>query len=178
MDLVEQTIQSEEIYAGRIIRVRRDSVRLPNGREALREVVEHPGAVGILPLLEDGRVLLVRQFRYPFGDVMLEIPAGKQETGGEPPVACALRELEEETGYRAGSLLPMGTLRLAPGCLNERLHLFLARDLVKSEQHLDADEFLQVEAFDFDELHARALSGDLCDAKTVIALLRAAPLLP
>ena len=115
MDLTEKTVDSREVFKGRIIRVRLDTVRLPNGKESTREVVEHPGGVGILAIDGEGRVLLVRQYRYALGQVLTEIPAGKREPG-EPPFVTAQRELQEEVGAVAGKWTDLGTLIASPGC--------------------------------------------------------------
>ena len=121
MDMTEKTLTTQEVYHGRIIRVRRDEVLLPNGHTSVREVVEHPGGVGILALEDDGSVLLVRQYRYAFGRTLLEIPAGKREKG-EEPLTTARRELREETGATADEWLSMGSLIASPGCYDEVLY--------------------------------------------------------
>ena len=172
MDMTEKTLTTQEIYKGRIIRVRRDEVLLPNGHTSVREVVEHPGGVGILALEEDGTVLLVRQYRYAFGRTLLEIPAGKREKGEEPFVT-AQRELKEETGAAADHWLPMGQLIAAPGCYDEVLYLYLARGLHYGETHPDDDEFLSLERMPLAELVERCMSGEITDAKTVCAALKA-----
>ena len=128
MDMTEKTLSSERIYDGAIIHVRRDRVLLPNGRTSVREVVEHPGGVGILAVDGDGMVLLVRQYRYAFGRTLLEIPAGKREPG-EEPLVTARRELREETGVTADSWTPLGQLIASPGCYDETLYLYLAQGL-------------------------------------------------
>ena len=125
MDLTEKTVDSREVFKGRIIRVRLDTVRLPNGKESTREVVEHPGGVGILAIDGEGRVLLVRQYRYALGQVLTEIPAGKREPG-EPPFVTARRELQEEVGAIAGKWTELGTLIASPGCYGETLYLYMA----------------------------------------------------
>lgn len=172
MDMTEKKLTSQEIYQGRIIRVRRDEVLLPNGHTSVREVVEHPGGVGILALDGDGSALLVRQFRYAFGRTLLEIPAGKREKG-EEPLYTAQRELQEETGATAEEWLPMGTLIASPGCYDEVLYLYLARGLHFGETSPDEDEFLSVERMGLDELVERCMSGEITDAKTVCAALKA-----
>lgn len=172
MDMTEKKLTSREIYRGRIIRVRRDEVLLPNGHTSIREVVEHPGGVGILALEGDGSVLLVRQFRYAFGRTLLEIPAGKREKG-EEPFYTAQRELKEETGATAEEWLPMGTLIASPGCYDEVLYLYLARGLHFGKTSPDEDEFLSVERMGLDELVERCMAGEITDAKTVCAALKA-----
>ncbi|CAA7602095.1 Nudix hydrolase domain protein [Acididesulfobacillus acetoxydans] len=170
-DLREERISREVVFQGRMLRLERDTVRLPQGGKTTREVVRHPGAVGIVARLEE-RVLLVRQFRYPIGDVTLEIPAGKLDPG-EGLLSCAERELREETGYR-GTMVPLGTFCTTPGFSDEIMHLYLARDLVWDPLVPDEDEFLAVEALDWAEAVTRARGGGFRDAKTVLALLLAA----
>ena len=172
MDLTEKTLSSEKIYDGAIIHVRRDRVLLPNGHTSTREIVEHPGGVGILALEADGTVLLVRQYRYAFGRTLLEIPAGKREPGEEPFVT-ARRELREETGAIAESWTPLGSLIASPGCYDEVLYLYLARGLHYGETHPDDDEFLSLERMPLAELVERCMSGEITDAKTVCAALKA-----
>lgn len=171
-DLKEQLIESQTVFEGKILKVRLDRVLLPNGREATREVVGHPGAVAIVPVTDDDKVILVRQYRYPVGKIMLEIPAGKLDKG-EKPEACALRELEEETGFVANSLEKLTSYYTAPGFTDEILHVFLARDLEQKEQNLDADEFIGVEYYSRDELKVLLADDTVKDAKTLIGLLLA-----
>ena len=172
MDLTERTIDSREVFRGRIIRVRQDTVRLPNGKESSREVVEHPGGVGILALDDKGQVALVRQYRYAVGEHLWEIPAGKREKGEEPRIT-ARRELHEEVGADAERWTDLGTLIASPGCYAEVLYLYMAEGLTFSRQHLDEDEFLEVRFFPFEEVVEKCLSGQLQDAKTVAAVLKA-----
>ena len=175
MDMTEKTLASREVYRGRIIRVREDTVLLPNGKEGRREVVEHPGGVGILALDGDD-VLLVRQYRYAFSRVLTEIPAGKREPGEEPSVT-ARRELKEEIGAEAEKWTELGALIASPGCYGETLYLYLAQELTFGATHPDEDEFLEVLRLPFDEAVARCMSGQLTDAKTVAAILKAKILL-
>ena len=172
MDMTEKTLSSERIYDGAIIHVRRDRVLLPNGRTSVREVVEHPGGVGILAVDGDGMVLLVRQYRYAFGRTLLEIPAGKREPG-EEPLVTARRELREETGVTADSWTPLGQLIASPGCYDETLYLYLARGLHSGDTDPDEDEFLSVERMPMAELTRRCLADAITDAKTVCAVLKA-----
>ena len=177
MDLTEKMVSSETIFQGKIIKVTLDQARLPDGSLAAREVVYHPGGVAVLALDGDGCVLTVTQYRYPFGRTLLEIPAGKLDHPGEDPYEAGLRELKEETGAAPGVYKSLGRLLPSPGCYGEILHLYLAQDLKMSEQHLDEDEFLNVERVPFDEMVRRCLEGELEDAKTVAAVLKAKLLL-
>lgn len=172
MAFFEKTLSSEELYCGRIITVRRDKVELTNGHTSTREVVEHPGGVGIVAIDKDKNVLMVRQFRYPLSSEILEVPAGKLEKG-EDPLECAVRELSEETGYSAGKMISLGSMYPSPGYCQEILYAYLALDLEAGASHPDEDEFLSVERIPFDKAVNMALSGEIKDAKTVIALLRA-----
>lgn len=171
MDMTEKMLESREVYRGRILRVREDKVLLPNGKTGTREVVEHPGGVGILALDGD-EVLLVKQFRYAFSRVLTEIPAGKREKGEEPFVT-AQRELKEEIGAEAAEWTELGALIASPGCYGETLYLYLAYGLTFGETHLDEDEFLEVVRVPFDEAAAMCMDGRLTDAKTVAAILKA-----
>ena len=170
MDMTEKTLASREVYRGRIIRVREDTVLLPNGKEGRREVVEHPGGVGILALDGDD-VLLVRQYRYAFSRVLTEIPAGKREPGEEPSVT-ARRELKEEIGAEAEKWTELGALIASPGCYGETLYLYLAQELTFGATHPDEDEFLEPLRLPFDEAVRQCMDGTLTDAKTVAAILK------
>lgn len=176
MELTETVTDSESIYEGKIVHLRVDTVRLPNGKEAKREVVAHRGAVCIVPVREDGTVLLVRQFRLPAGKALLEIPAGTLEAG-EEPLACAARELEEETGYRAGNLRPLFQAYLAPGYSTELIHAFLATELTETNTNPDADENVELVPVPLAEAEDRVLRGEFQDAKTIASLLAASRLL-
>ena len=171
MELREETVASQTLFEGKIITLKKDKVRLPNGTEAGREVVEHPGGVAILPLFDDGTVPIVRQFRYPFRKVIAELPAGKLELG-EDPRPAALRELEEEVGVTCGELTYLGCLYSSPGFSTEVLHMYLARDLRQGACHPDEDEFLEVERVPFARLAEQVLSGEIADAKTVALVLK------
>ena len=172
LDLTEKLLQSHPIYNGRIIRVRRDEVLLPDGGHGLREVVDHPGGVGILALDDKGQVALVRQYRYAVGEHLWEIPAGKREKGEEPRIT-AQRELHEEVGADAERWTDLGTLIASPGCYAEVLYLYMAEGLTFSRQHLDEDEFLEVRFFPFAEAVEKCMSGEIRDGKTVTAVLKA-----
>ena len=158
MDLTEKTLDSREVFRGRIIRVRQDTVRLPNGKEGTREVVEHPGGVAVLAIDDEGRVLT-------------EIPAGKREPG-EEPFLTARRELQEEVGATAGRWTELGTLIASPGCYGETLYLYMAEELHFGATHPDEDEFLEPLRVPFDEAVRQCMDGTLTDAKTVAAILK------
>lgn len=171
MDLTEKRISRKEIFQGHIVNVHVDTVELPNGAEATREVVDHPGGVAVLALDGENNVLTVTQYRYPFGTTLVELPAGKLDHPGEDTAAAGLRELKEETGAVPGRYELLGKILPSPGCYGEILYLYLARDLRMEEQHLDEDEFLNVERVPFDEMVRRCMEGEIQDAKTVTAVL-------
>ncbi|MBR6108041.1 MAG: NUDIX hydrolase [Oscillospiraceae bacterium] len=175
--LSETTLASEEIYNGKILHVTRDTVALEDGTQAFREVVHHPGGACVVPLTDDGDVIMVRQFRYPHAAETLEIPAGKLEYG-ENPADCAVRELKEEAGAVSGRFEPLGRLFPTPAYDKEVIYMYLARalDLTK-EQSLDADEFLDVVRIPLKEAVEMVMRDELPDAKTQIALLKTARLL-
>jgi ADP-ribose pyrophosphatase len=168
-----ELIESREVFAGRVLGLTVDRVRLANGRVSDLEVVRHGGAVAIVPLTAHDEVLLVRQFRYATGDWLLEVPAGKLDPG-EDPRAAAGRELEEETGFRARSVEPLGWVWSTPGFSNEKIWLYLARGLEPSRQALEDDEVLTVERVPLADAVEQALDGTLHDSKSVACLLRAA----
>lgn len=170
MDLNETVIGSQEIYAGRIFTLRKDTVRLPDGRELTRDIVAHNGAVCVVPLREDGAVLMVRQFRLPAGKVLLEIPAGKLEAG-EDPDACAIRELEEETGYRASQVRKLFQCYLAPGYSSELMHCYVATGLTKTQTNFDEGENLELVTVPQEEVLRMVLAGEIEDSKTIATLL-------
>ena len=171
MRLEEERVRTINGYRGIIVNTRLDYARLPDGSMALREVVEHPGGVAVLPLEADGTVWCVRQYRYPFSETLLEVPAGKLEPGEEPEQA-ARRELSEETGLEAGKLTYLGRHYCSPGYNSEVLHIYLAQDLRHGASHPDAGEFLAVEKHSLQELTDLALAGKLPDTKTVVAALK------
>ncbi len=172
MNMTEKTIGSETIFEGKVIRVKRDTVELPDGNRATREVVEHPGGVGVVPIDENGIVYMVRQYRYPLGRLSLEIPAGKLNYG-EDHRECGLRELSEETGLETDNFQYLGVFCPSPGFSQELIHLYLATELHQKQIHLDEDEFLEVEKYTLEELMAMIHEGKLQDGKTVIGLLMA-----
>lgn len=170
--LKEKFVSAKAIYDGKIIKVHRDTVLLPNNREATREVVDHPGAVAVVPILNDGRIVLVKQFRYPIGKVTLEIPAGKLD-GNESPAACVARELREETGYVAEEIVKLTSIYTAPGFSNEIIHLYIAKKLKLNEACPDEDEFVDVEVYGREEISKMINCGTINDAKTITGLLLA-----
>jgi len=165
----EKVLSSRTLYSGRAVRLRVDRIRLPSGRETSREIIEHPGSVGILPLLTGSRVLLIKQYRHAVGKTIWEIPAGTMEPG-ETPVECAGRELEEETGYRARSLKPLFECYAAPGYSMELMRVFLARGLKPTEQKPEEDEIISVEPVGSERAFRMIRSGEIRDAKTICAL--------
>jgi ADP-ribose pyrophosphatase len=167
--LVETAIASDVVFAGKLLEVRSDRVRLPDGFEATREFVVHPGAVLVVPVLADGRLVLERQFRYPVRRVMLEFPAGKIDAG-ETPLETARRELVEEVGYTATLFRPLGTIHPEVGYSTEFIDLFEATGLTHVGARLDEGEFLEVVTMTEDELLTRFDAGDVTDGKTIAAL--------
>lgn len=168
--LKETPVRAETVWRGRFLDVRRDTVALPDGAQATREYIVHPGAVMVVPLLADGRLLMERQFRYPIGRVMLEFPAGKIDAG-EAPFLCAVRELAEETGYRAAEWARAGILNNAIAYSTEGIEIWFARNLSAGPPRLDPGEFLEVVSRTPTELDALVANGEVTDAKTMIGLL-------
>ena len=178
MELTERMVSSRTIFEGKIVKVTLDQAELPNGSLAAREVVYHPGGVAVLALDEENRVPLVRQFRYPIQRELLELPAGKLDHGPEEDrLLGARRELSEETGLEAEEWIYLGSMLVSPGFCDEELHMYLARGLHQVGQHLDEDEFLNVEYRSFDELVRQVMDGTITDAKTVAATLKVKVLL-
>jgi len=168
--LTETLVNSETLLQGSFLHVRRDTVRQPDGRLAQREYVVHPGAVVVIPLADDDRVVVERQYRHPVGRVMLEFPAGKLDPG-EDPLRCGQRELLEETGYRAAQWARAGALHLAIAYSTEVIHIYFARGLRGGERKLDDGEFLDVHLMPVDELLGACRNGDVTDAKTLSCCL-------
>ena len=172
MDLNEKTLSQKKIFDGEVIKLRIDTVTTPSGNSATREIVEHPGGVCILPLDENGNVIMEWQYRHPFTSLLYELPAGKL-IKGEDPLECGKRELEEETGLCAKEYISLGKIYPTPGFCTEIIHLYLARNLYKGSKNPDEDEFIELEAEPLEKLVDKVLSGEINDAKTCVALLKA-----
>lgn len=173
--LVESLVKKVPVYKGKSVNFNVDRIRLPNGKEATREYLDHPGAVGVLPFLDKKTVVLVRQYRYPVGEVTLEMPAGKLDKG-EKPLACIRRELEEETGYTARWVKPLIDYWPTPAFANELLHLYVATGLKAGKSRPDDDEFIEAVVMPFRDALGLVRSGKIRDSKTVIGLLACAVL--
>lgn len=169
-DLTEAFVSGEEVWSGKLLHVQRHVVRLPDGSGGVREFIRHPGAVLVVPLFDDGRVLLERQFRYPHGRDFIELPAGKVDPG-EGHLETARRELEEETGYVASHWRRLGVIHTSVAYTDEAIEMFAARGLEKRAQKLDPGEFLEVFTLPMAEALAMVGDGRITDAKTVAALL-------
>ncbi len=177
MELIEKQISTKRIYDGKVVSLRVDEVLLENGNTAVREICEHKGAVCVVPMDDDGTVYMVRQFRYAFGEAMLEIPAGKLDYVDEDKEGAARRELEEEVGLRANEMIYLGAFRPSVAIFTEVIHMYLARGLEKSTQHLDEDEFLNVERYHISKVFDMIMNGEITDGKTIGAILKAGRLL-
>lgn len=169
-DLTEAFVSGEEVWSGGLLHVQRHVVRLPDGSSGVREFIRHPGAVLVVPLFDDGRVLLERQYRYPLARAFVELPAGKKHPG-EDALLTAQRELKEETGYSASRWTRLGVIHNAIGYSDEGIELFVARGLTRGERRLDEGEFLDVFTLPMAEALAMIADGRITDAKTVSALL-------
>ncbi len=172
MNLEEKQLKAVYMYKGRIINLRKDEALLPNGNTAAREVIEHPGGVCIAALTDNDEVLMVRQFRYPYSEIVLEIPAGKRDSADENPLECGKRELREETGAAAEKFIPLGELYPSPGYCGEIIWLYAASGLTFGEQDTDEDEFLTVEKIPLKKAVEMIMSGEIKDAKTQAAVLK------
>ena len=168
---------SEEIFNGVVLHVQRDTVRLANGSESIREVIRHIGAVCVIPVLENGDVVMERQYRYPLDRVILEIPAGKLDAADEDRFSAIQRELREETGYTADEWTVLGDFHPAPAYSDEFITMYMARGLRKGDRHLDEDEFLDVYTVPLKDLVEDVMAGRISDAKTQVCILKAARLL-
>ena len=170
--LIETPLASELIYDGKIVHLYRDTVTLPNGASALREVIRHVGAVCVVPLTEEGEVICVRQFRYPHAKVLLEIPAGKLDSKQEDHIEAALRELREETGAQCNRLTSLGQLLSTPAFVDEVIDMYLAEGLTFGDTDPDDDEFVDVVRIPLAEMVDMILRGEIADAKTQAAVLK------
>ena len=170
--LEEEKIDSEKVFSGRLLHVHKDTVRLPDGKETIREWIDHPGASAVIPLFEDNTTLLVEQYRYPVQRIMLEIPAGKRD-GSEPFIETARRELDEETGWKAGEMVDLGGSFPVIGYSNEVIHFFLATQLEPGEAHAEEDEFLRIHRMPFKDALNLVYDGTIEDMKTIVGLQRA-----
>lgn len=171
-NLTEKRISREEIFKGVAMHLVRDEIMLPDGSKSVREISLHNGAAAVLPLLSDGRVIMVRQYRYAHERVMLEIPAGKLDTPDEPHLEGAKRELLEETGAVAEKYTYLGSIAPSPALLNEVIHIYLAEGISIGESHPDEGEFLNVEYYSLEQLHKMVMNGEITDSKTQIAILK------
>lgn len=172
----EKIIKTRPIFEGRVVKLVVHDVTLPDGNQSLREVVNHSGAAAVVAVDDDMQLLMVRQYRLPAGDILLEIPAGTLDDD-EAPEACAARELQEETGYKPLSLQPLGGLHPAPGYTTEFIHLFFTREFVHDPLEQDEDEFVETERVPLTDAVHMVEQGEITDAKSVIGILRAARLL-
>ena len=169
----EECVSSELIYDGKVIRVFRDEITLPDGKPAYREYNRHIGAVCVIPLTDDGEVICVRQYRYPIGDMLLEIPAGKLDFKGEDPDEAVLRELREETGACCERLTYLGKYLGSPAILDECIHMYMAEGLTFGDTDPDEDEFIETVRIPLSELVEMVMRGEVPDGKTQLAALRA-----
>lgn len=176
-NLIEKTKSESDIFNGKILHVKKDIVVLPNGREATREIIRHVGAVCVIPVTDDGNVIVERQFRYPINSVITEIPAGKLDSPSEDRLSAAKRELLEETGYSADEWIDMGIYYPAAAYSDEKITMYLAKGLHKGTQKLDDDEFLNVELVPLTQLVEEVMSGEITDGKTQVTVLKAARML-
>ena len=172
MELTEKKLSSRQIFDGVVVKLYVDDVELPNGKTSVREIVRHPGAVCVVPVTDEGEVIMVRQFRYAFNQVLLEVPAGKLEPN-EDPEEAAIRELEEESGVVANNVEHIGEIYTTVAIIDEKIHVYLATGLTYKNAHPDEDEFLEVEKIPLKTLVDMVMRGEIKDSKTQIAILRA-----
>ncbi len=166
----EKTMKSEKVYEGRILTLRVDTVELPNKKYSKREIIEHSGGAAIVPITDDGKVVLVKQYRKAVEDFLLEIPAGKLEYD-EDPLECVTRELKEETGYKSENIEFLCEIYPSPGYTAEKIYIYLARNLIKGEQELDEGEYVEVEEIELDKFMDMVNSNEIIDAKTITGIL-------
>jgi ADP-ribose pyrophosphatase len=173
MEFEEKTLKSEKIFDGVLLHLVREEVLLPNGKTSVREMIRHPGAVAMIPFTSDGKMVMVRQFRKPLDRTVVEIPAGKLETSDAEPLLAAIRELEEETDYRAEKWSELTVFYPTPAYLDERITIYLAEGLTKVANSLpmDEDEFIEILELTYDEAKVLQESGEICDSKTIYAML-------
>jgi ADP-ribose pyrophosphatase len=172
MEFTEKTIESEYIYNGKILNLRRDKVKIPGGRESYREIVEHNGGGAILAINEKKEIIMVRQFRKPFEEVLLEIPAGKLEKD-ENPLDCGIRELEEETGFKAKHMELMNVIYPSPGFSDEKLYIYFCDEMEKTSTNYDEDEIIQIEYIPYDRAVDMIYKKEIADAKSITGILMA-----
>ena len=168
----EKSVSSDVKFEGHIITVRVDTVAMPDGRTATREVVDHSGGVCVVPITENGEVVMVRQFRKAVESAVLEIPAGKLNSG-ENHRDCGIRELEEETGYKSNNIVYLGHIFPSPGFANETIHIYLATELYDGKLNLDPDEYLDVEKIPLEKVVEMIMNNEINDSKTVVGILKA-----
>ncbi len=167
-----RVVKSERVFEGKLLKIDREEIALPHGKHAVLETIRHPGAAAVLPFLADGRVVLIRQYRHAAGGFIVEVPAGKLDSG-EAPDRCARREVEEETGWRAGELVPLGSILTTPGFTDEVIWLYEAHALVRGVQALEADEVLDTLEVPFEDAVSMVRRGEIRDAKSVASILLA-----
>lgn len=177
MELIEKMVESELIFDGTVVHLYRDVVELPNGAHSVREYVKHIGAVCVVPVTDEGEVLLERQYRYAVDEILTEIPAGKLDAPDENWAEAALRELREETGAVPRELIDLGDYYGSPAIMGERIRMFLAKGLTFGERHLDDDEFLDTFRMPLEDAVKEVLAGNIPDGKTQTAILRAAAMM-
>ena len=172
-ELFEKTVSSEQLYDGKVVKLFKDIVELPNGNTSVREIVRHVGAVCVVPITDKGEIILVKQFRYPFGRVLLELPAGKLDSPDEDPLEAAKRELSEETGASASSFEYLGAYLSTVAIFDEKIHMYLAKGLKMGSSHPDEDEFVEVVKMPLHDAVEMIMNGKIQDGKTQTAILKA-----
>ena len=172
-NLTEMKLASERIFEGQVVHLYRDTVKLPDGSSSTRETIRHIGAVAVVPVTEDGKVIVERQFRYPLNRVITEIAAGKLDSKEEDPLEAAKRELEEETGIRAREWTPLGVYHPAAAYCGEKITMYLAKGLEQGQRKLDEDEFLNIRQIPLEELVQEIMEGKVTDGKTLAAVMKA-----